>query len=55
DVVVLVESEKIGRRIPNLELPWDQVTTLITDNNLAADLRQAIEARGVQLICAEVE
>ncbi|TMP26679.1 XRE family transcriptional regulator [Pseudoalteromonas rubra] len=55
DVVVLVESEKIGRRIPNLELPWDQVTTLITDNNLADDLRQAIEARGVQLICAEVE
>ncbi|WP_125783080.1 DeoR/GlpR family DNA-binding transcription regulator [Pseudoalteromonas rubra] len=55
DVVVLVESEKVGRRIPNLELPWDQVTTLITDNNLAADLRQAIEARGVQLICAEVE
>ncbi|KPH63085.1 XRE family transcriptional regulator [Pseudoalteromonas porphyrae] len=54
EVIVLVESEKIGRRIPNLELPWQRVTTLITDSNLALDTRQAIEACGVQLICAEV-
>ena len=54
EVIVLVESEKIGRKIPNLELPWQQVTTLITDSNLALDARQAIEACGVQLICAEL-
>ncbi|KAF7767733.1 hypothetical protein PCIT_a3820 [Pseudoalteromonas citrea] len=54
EVVVMVESDKIGRKIPNLELPWDQVTTLITDNNLAAQARQVIEACGVQLICVEV-
>ncbi|MEO2268887.1 DeoR family transcriptional regulator [Pseudoalteromonas sp. YIC-656] len=54
DVVVLVESEKIGRRIPNLELPWQRVSTLITDNNLAANLRQEIEAHGITVICAEV-
>ncbi|MBQ4864767.1 DeoR family transcriptional regulator [Pseudoalteromonas sp. MMG013] len=54
EVVVMVESDKIGRRIPNLELPWDQVTTLITDNNLAEKDRQVIEACGVQLICVEV-
>ncbi|WP_105201164.1 MULTISPECIES: DeoR/GlpR family DNA-binding transcription regulator [unclassified Pseudoalteromonas] len=54
DVVVLVESEKIGRRIPNLELPWQQVSTLITDSNLAPELRREISAHGVQLICAEV-
>ena len=54
EVIVLVESEKIGRRIPNLELPWQQVTTLITDSNLALDTRQAIEACDVQLICAEL-
>jgi DeoR/GlpR family transcriptional regulator of sugar metabolism len=52
-VIVLVESDKIGRKIPNLELPWQQVTTLITDNLLADDTRKAIEAKGIQLICAE--
>jgi DeoR/GlpR family transcriptional regulator of sugar metabolism len=55
EVIVLVESEKIGRRIPNLELPWQNVTTLITDSGLALDTRKALEACGVQLICAEVE
>ena len=55
EVVVLVESEKIGRRIPNLELPGQRVTTVITDNNLSADKREAITACGVQLICAEIE
>ncbi|MBQ4844896.1 DeoR family transcriptional regulator [Pseudoalteromonas sp. MMG005] len=54
EVVVMVESDKIGRRIPNLELPWDQVTTLITDNNLAEKDCQVIKACGVQLICVEV-
>ncbi len=53
EVIVLVESEKIGRKIPNLELPWQQVTTLITDNLLADNTRKAIEAKGIQLICAE--
>ncbi len=55
EVVVLVESEKIGRRIPNLELPWQRITTVITDNNLSADKREALTACGVQLICAEIE
>jgi DeoR/GlpR family transcriptional regulator of sugar metabolism len=53
EVIVLVESEKVGRKIPNLELPWQQVTTLITDNLLADDICKAIEAKGIQLICAE--
>ena len=54
EVIVLVESEKIGRKIPNLELPWQTVTTLITDSGLASDKRAAIEACGVKLICAEI-
>jgi DeoR/GlpR family transcriptional regulator of sugar metabolism len=53
EVIVLVESEKIGRKIPNLELPWQQVTTLITDNLLADDIRKTIEAKGIRLICAK--
>ena len=55
EVIVLVESEKIGRRIPNLELPWQSVTTLITDSGLALDTRKSLEACGVKLFCAEVE
>ncbi|MCF6437693.1 MULTISPECIES: DeoR/GlpR family DNA-binding transcription regulator [Pseudoalteromonas] len=52
EVIVMVESDKVGRKIPNLELSWQQVTTLITDENLAADKRQAIEQSGVTVICA---
>ncbi|MFD2165774.1 DeoR/GlpR family DNA-binding transcription regulator [Thalassotalea euphylliae] len=53
DVIVMVESEKIGRRIPNLELPWQQIHTLITDNGLPANLKQDIESKGVIVICAD--
>ncbi|OUL56252.1 DeoR/GlpR family DNA-binding transcription regulator [Pseudoalteromonas ulvae] len=54
EVIVLVESDKIGRRIPNLELPWGKVTTLITDSHLAQEMRTAISDCGVQLICADI-
>ncbi|MEX5669537.1 XRE family transcriptional regulator, partial [Pseudomonas neuropathica] len=30
EVVVMVEADKIGRKIPNLELPWSSIHTLIT-------------------------
>lgn len=52
EVIVMVESDKIGRRIPNLELPWSSVHTLITDERLADEARQQLLARGIQLICA---
>ena len=52
EVIVLAESEKIGRRIPNLELPWDSIHTLITDEHLGIEARQSIQARGIRLICA---
>ncbi|CCQ11306.1 Transcriptional regulator of glmS gene, DeoR family [Pseudoalteromonas luteoviolacea B = ATCC 29581] len=54
EVIVMVESDKVGRRIPNLEIPWQQVTTLITDNHLSDEIRQAIEAQGVNVLCAKV-
>ncbi len=54
EVIVMVESDKVGRRIPNLELPWHKVTTLITDNNLDSKTRLAIEKQGVTVICADV-
>ncbi|MCY1397892.1 hypothetical protein D9M71_129120 [compost metagenome] len=50
----MVESDKIGRKIPNVELPWSSVNTLITDDRLPLEAREQIEARGITLICAAV-
>ena len=55
EVIVMVESDKIGRKIPNLELPWSSVQTLITDDRLDFDARASITARGVNLICAALQ
>ncbi|WP_368491636.1 DeoR/GlpR family DNA-binding transcription regulator [Pseudomonas sp. Hg5Tf] len=52
EVIVMVESDKVGRKIPNLELPWGSVNTLITDERLPIEAREQIEARGVHVICA---
>jgi DeoR/GlpR family transcriptional regulator of sugar metabolism len=52
EVIVMVESDKVGRRIPNLELPWSSVHTLITDDRLDNRVAEQIRARGVQLILA---
>ena len=51
EVIVMVEADKVGRRIPNLELPWSSVHTLITDERLPLEAREQIAARGVNLIC----
>ncbi|PCE68438.1 DeoR/GlpR family DNA-binding transcription regulator [Salinivibrio sp. YCSC6] len=53
EVVVMIESEKIGRRIPNLELAWSSIDTLITDNALDEDTRRAIEQTGTDVICVD--
>ena len=52
EVVVMVESTKIGRRIPNLELGWQQVNTLITDAALDSAIRQQIADLGVEVVLA---
>ena len=52
EVIVMVESDKVGRRIPNLELPWSSVHTLITDDRLDLRVAEQICARGVQLTLA---
>ncbi|AXO63740.1 DeoR/GlpR family DNA-binding transcription regulator [Ectopseudomonas oleovorans] len=55
EVIVMVESDKIGRRIPNLELPWSSLHTLITDERLDTQAAEQIRARGIQLILAPLE
>ncbi|MFB9136056.1 DeoR/GlpR family DNA-binding transcription regulator [Vibrio sp. AK197] len=52
EVVVLVESEKIGRKIPNLELAWDCIDVLVTDSGLSAQQSAEIESHGVKVIRA---
>lgn len=53
EVIVMVESDKIGRRIPNLELPWSSIHTLITDERLDEETRDQLRAREIQLIIAQ--
>ncbi len=50
EVIVMVEADKFGRRIPNLELPWQQISILISDDRLPASDLQKITEQGVQVI-----
>ena len=52
EVIVMVESQKIGRKMPNVELVWQQIDVLITDNLLSEESKKRIEAHGVEVICA---
>jgi len=54
EVIVMVESEKFQRKIPNLEIPWSRVDTLVTDEGLAPSLKKQLEENGVNLICASI-
>lgn len=51
-VIVMLEADKIGRKIPNIELPWEKIDILITDDRLDNSIQQQIIERGVQLLCA---
>lgn len=53
EIIVMVESEKIGRRIPNLELNWQQITKLITDSGITAEAVKQIETMGVTVDIVE--
>lgn len=49
-VIVLAESEKLERKIPNLELSWQDIDVLITDNNIDQHSEQQIAAQNVRII-----
>jgi len=53
EVIVMIESDKINRKIPNLEIPWQQIHTLITDDDLPSDVREEILKQNINLICAK--
>lgn len=52
EVIVMAESDKIGRKIHNLELPWSAIKVLVTDNGIDEQDKQKIQQQGVQVICA---
>lgn len=50
EVIVLIESNKIGRKMPKLELSWDKISTVITDDGIKDSDLQAIKAKGIKVI-----
>ena len=54
EVIVLAESDKIGRKMPNLEIAWQQVQTLVTDSGITRQQQQTIEQQGVAVVIAEL-
>ena len=49
-VIVLAESEKLQRKIPNLELAWSEIDILITDSDIDKESEARIVAQNVQVI-----
>lgn len=52
EVIVMAESEKIGRKIHNLELPWEAIKILVTDCDISPEHKAHIEHQGIEVICA---
>ncbi|WCE29374.1 DeoR/GlpR family DNA-binding transcription regulator [Vibrio sp. SCSIO 43137] len=52
EVIVMIESDKIGRKIPNMELSWQQIDIVVTDELLSDSQKEQIESKGVRVIRA---
>lgn len=52
EVIVMIESGKIAKKIPNLELAWQHIHTVITDDALSTEMQAALIKQGVKLIVA---
>lgn len=52
EVVVMAESEKLGRKIHNLELPWERIAYLVTDREFPDQAVSELEKQGVKVIRA---
>ena len=50
EVILMIESDKVGRRIPNLELPWQKIDVVVTDDRLTDVQKEQIESKGVRVI-----
>ncbi|WP_133408494.1 DeoR/GlpR family DNA-binding transcription regulator [Parashewanella tropica] len=54
-VVVVMESNKLGRRIPNVELGWNTIDILVTDDGINKEAIEQIQSQGVQVLIASAE
>lgn len=54
-VIVMAESHKIARKIPNLELPWSSVDMLVTDAAIEKKHLETIQQHGVTVVVANQE
>ncbi|MGB2426289.1 MAG: DeoR/GlpR family DNA-binding transcription regulator [Alteromonas sp.] len=54
-VVIMAEANKLDRRIPNVELPWTSINTLITDARMSSASIQQITQHGVEVLRAQLE
>ncbi|WP_039057124.1 DNA-binding transcriptional repressor [Enterobacter sp. Bisph1] len=52
EVILMADSSKFGRKSPNVVCSLESVDKLITDAGIAADVRAALEAKGVEVIIA---
>lgn len=52
EVIVMAESDKLGRKIHNLELPWERIAFLVTDRQFPDEAKQRLEQLGVEVIRA---
>ncbi|ABR74120.1 XRE family transcriptional regulator [Actinobacillus succinogenes] len=53
EVIVMAESQKFGRKMPNLELNWTQIDVLVTDDLLSDKDKAIIERHNVEVIVAK--
>ena len=55
NVVIMAESGKFSHKMPNLELPWQQIAYLVTDDDIDLQIKQTIEKQGVTVITAALD
>lgn len=53
-VVILAESDKFSHRMPNLELAWENIDVLVTDNRIDENTKQQLEEQGVSVKIAPI-
>jgi DeoR family transcriptional regulator of aga operon len=51
EVVVVADSSKLGKVSPALICPITSVHILVTDSGITQEYRQAVEERGIRLVC----
>jgi DeoR/GlpR family transcriptional regulator of sugar metabolism len=49
--IVLAQSDKLFKKMPNIELSWGKISTLVTDNRLHNDAQRHIQNYGVNVMC----